>query len=115
MCAACSVNMDYLNYDRRINPGINPNAGRVRRRRKRQVGGSAYSEAPSIKDILITAAAGVLNKQTRRIQNGVKNVNKTLLNPGLINVKKVVQLNRKVRELDMLLEAKNVNLETIFL
>jgi hypothetical protein len=58
MRPACSM---VSNYDPRINPGINPSAGRsyANRIRRRQRGGTAMGTGPSIKYILINAAAGV--------------------------------------------------------
>ena len=67
-------------YNRTINPGINPNynnkgvlrSSRMRNKRRKQTGGTAYGGNVSIKDMLINAAAGVLNKQKKRIATGAK-------------------------------------------
>ena len=114
MRTGCSVDMSNdMGYDPRINPGINPNAGKEWRQRRRiQSGGNTYTP---IRDILINAAAGVLNKQKRRLKSGIKKENETLLNPGLKWVRRVVQLNKKVPGLVMLLKERNVNLEIVFL
>ena len=72
MRPACSLVSD---FDRRINPGINPSAGRpyaYRIRRRRQMGCTATGkDSLSFKDFLINAAAGVLNKQKKRIKTRV--------------------------------------------
>ncbi|CAB4009172.1 Hypothetical predicted protein [Paramuricea clavata] len=103
--------------DRRINPGINPNAGKVvRRKRKRQTGGSAHGQGLSNKDILINAAAGVLNKQKRRIQTGVKERKQNVAKPWVdMGKESGVQLTKKDRELALLHVEKNIKLKTIFL
>ena len=81
MRPACSM---VYGYNRRINPGINPSANRhyAGRIRKRQRGGTAAMvNGPSIKDILINVAAGVLNKQKKRINNIAKKRRQNVTKP----------------------------------
>jgi hypothetical protein len=58
-----------VSFSRMINPGINPPC--KKRYRRRQIGGTA-THTPSMKDYLINVAAGVLNKQKKRIANSAK-------------------------------------------
>ena len=82
MRPACSMVSD---FDRRINPGINPSVGRpyaYRIRRRRQMGGTVTcKDNLSFKDFLINAAAGVLNKQKKRINKGVKKRRRNVTKP----------------------------------
>ena len=80
MRTGCSVDMSNdMGYDPRINPGTNPNAGKGWRQRRRiQSGGNTYTP---IRDILINAASGVLNKQKRRLKSGVKKRKRNVTKP----------------------------------